>query len=967
MAIDPNDINFKDSLSELNKVEKQFAKVVAEQLNLVKQLGELQTTVAQIGKDVRKEIEETALTTRDYLLKYITPSWREFGDAVSKTFLNFGIDEANKQIQEQEKIIISLYNKKKELIDQQKILSNEAEIIRSSNKQYEAQQEALQLIIDNISYLDELYKKVLPGGSFSGTFTRDVETQLDYFFKKFKIKGADSLSPTILDDLQKELAILKMTKRQNEAILKTYEEEEFGLNKIIKTLIDKIKAEETSGKQRIKDLEEEKKLYQIRNNLIKLATEAYKEFDKVISETGKSQGVLRTEQIKQFEIAQEYASSLDRQLVTTKNLSEAIGDINKTFGTLAGKAMPDAAARVAEMSALLGISNTEAIEFLQTLAEIGNTSFQTQQNMIAVAEATAQANGVPLGTLIKDVATKSAAVRETFRGNTAELVKQAAEVRKLGSALDAAAKSAEALLDFESSVSSELKASALTGTNLNFQAARRAAFAGDYVAQEKAILAEVSKIGDFEKQNIFVKKAIAEATGKSVAELEKMYSVQKTLNEARAKDPKFAAEMEAAQKRLNALRGSPADQKRRAEELAKIEEANKTRAMLFDEAKLQMMIALGKAFEPLANILTKLFIALSKIVTYATASGEKFVAFSAIAIASLAGLGLAFVGLKKLAVSALGLLQFKGLIGKLGKITDVIGKLKTTSAATTPVINSLGAGMGNFMASLGKGVQYSLVLLSLGAAILMIGQGMKLASGHGQEFANVIVVLTLALIGLGLASEVAVAGIAVLFGAGIAISLIGAGMLLLGSGLERAAVGFKALESLFNSLNQLNPVQIATVSSSLVGLALALTLFPFSKFNILVDGFNKIGNAAQSIQLIEKSMKELGNLKPIKLNFEGIAETAAELKNFKNIEMPTIDVNDKDLEAVTNIVKIKDEYTNKIISTLDSVKSEIAGLRSDIKTGIKPVVVMNGRKVSEELAAGIDIYGTPGTVTTRPA
>lgn len=958
-----------------NELEKQLKAAESLAAEARQQLQSLQQSINNIGKTT----ETTASKIFNNISKYITPSWREFGDVVSKTFLGFGIiDGANAKLIQQREILVDIEKRKKSILEQQESATKEKELLGIANTELKNQAEILKELFGLYKNNQGVVYDILDPKTISGTGVRDLDQfakfsekltdeqkkQLENYKDRFGIKEKDlSISQETLKVMQTEYQTLVKNKVKNEDINTQLQARLDALQEIS----DELDKQKKSSENIIEKLKKQIELALTFNNLIKLSVEAYNKFDKTVVELGKSQGVLRTEQIKQFEIAQEYASSLDRQLVTTKNLSEAIGDINKTFGTLAGKAMPDAAARVAEMSALLGISNTEAIEFLQTLAEIGNTSFQTQQNMIAVAEAAAQANGVPLGTLIKDVATKSAAVRETFRGNTAELVKQAAEVRKLGSALDAAAKSAEALLDFESSVSSELKASALTGTNLNFQAARRAAFAGDYVAQEKAILAEVSKIGDFEKQNIFVKKAIAEATGKSVAELEKMYSVQKTLNEARAKDPKFAAEMEAAQKRLNALRGSPADQKRRAEELAKIEEANKTRAMLFDEAKLQMMIALGKAFEPLANILTKLFIALSKIVTYATASGEQFAAFAAIAIASLAGLGFAFVGLKKLAGSALGLLRFKGLGEKLGKITDVIGKLKTTSAATTPVINSLGAGMGNFMASLGKGVQYSLVLLSLGAAILMIGQGMKLASGHGQEFANVLVVLTLALIGLGLASEVAVAGIAVLFGAGIAISLIGAGMLLLGSGLERAAVGFKALENLFNSLNQLNPAQIGMITTSLFGLALALTLFPFSKFNNLVNEFVKLGNAAESIQLIEKSMKELGNLKPIKLNFEGIAETAAELKNFKNIEMPTIDVNDKDLEAVTNIVKIKDEYTNKIITTLDSVKSEIAGLRSDMKTGIKPIVVMNGRRVSEEAAIAMDTYGMPGTVTTRPA
>jgi hypothetical protein len=96
----------------------------------------------------------------------------------------------------------------------------------------------------------------------------------------------------------------------------------------------------------------------------------------------------------------------------------------------------------------------------------------------------------------------------------------------MGSSLESAAKSSEALLNFESSIADELEASALLGADINLEKARAAAFAGDQYGQEKAIMEQMMKLGDISKMDMYSKEALAKATGKSVEELINMQKIQ---------------------------------------------------------------------------------------------------------------------------------------------------------------------------------------------------------------------------------------------------------------------------------------------------------------------------------------------------------------------------------------------------------------------------------------------------------
>ena len=179
------------------------------------------------------------------------------------------------------------------------------------------------------------------------------------------------------------------------------------------------------------------------------------------------------------------------------------------------------------MNKNFGIGFEEASKVNKVMQNLGGlTQAQAAYMSMSVVEMSKLA-GVAPQKVMKDIADNSGNALKYFRGSPAALAKSAVSLAQMGSSLESAAKSSEALLDFESSIANELEASAMLGADLNFEKARAAAFAGDQAAQEQAIMEQMMKVGDIANMNMYNKEALAKATGKEVEELINMQRIQK--------------------------------------------------------------------------------------------------------------------------------------------------------------------------------------------------------------------------------------------------------------------------------------------------------------------------------------------------------------------------------------------------------------------------------------------------------
>ena len=209
------------------------------------------------------------------------------------------------------------------------------------------------------------------------------------------------------------------------------------------------------------------------------------------------------------QLAGEYASDF------LNNISPSISLTGKLVGNLA------------QVGEKLQIGSGAATKLTQIISELNNVGFETASGLID-----STISNLRLGPRIaRDLAQSYDEVTSSFNIGLNSLIEQTKQANELGLSIGQVSKFAEGLLDLQSSISAEFKASAIIGQQINLQKARQLAFEGDIVGALNSTLDQVEAIGGFEKLNFFQRKAIAEATGLSVAELRKEINLRRQLGQ----------------------------------------------------------------------------------------------------------------------------------------------------------------------------------------------------------------------------------------------------------------------------------------------------------------------------------------------------------------------------------------------------------------------------------------------------
>jgi hypothetical protein len=171
----------------------------------------------------------------------------------------------------------------------------------------------------------------------------------------------------------------------------------------------------------------------------------------------------------------------------------------------------------------LGLQNGKSL--YDNLGTVNKTLLaQNQQNKTSFSQKQIQ----------ESIGKASSATRLTLRGSTEELTKAAANAKKLGLEIEDLGKISNSLLDFESSIASEMEAELLTGKDLNLERARGAALNGDAAALAAEISSQIGTSVDFGKKNVIQQEALAKAFGLSRNELADMLVAQESQQKLQA-------------------------------------------------------------------------------------------------------------------------------------------------------------------------------------------------------------------------------------------------------------------------------------------------------------------------------------------------------------------------------------------------------------------------------------------------
>lgn len=699
------------------------------------------------------------------------------------------------------------------------------------------------------------------------------------------------------------------------------------------------------------------------SNFLKIISSGYstmislaEDYDKLLSDTAKAQGTTKDEIDSQYKAIQRVNTGLKSNLASNQEILAGVTSIRKEYA-LTTSQLANIGKESANISRLTGLSVDEAVKFQTTLAEVGNTSVQAQASMTVIAAKAAEAAGVPMGQVMRDVANASSAVRTIFKGNTDELVKQAAEARKLGTNLDAAAKSAEALLNFESSIGAEMKASALLGQSLNFNESRRLAFAGDLIGAEKALQREIEKVGDLDKLNYNQRKALAEVTGKDFGELQRIQTQKKNLLEAERMFPKEAEKMRKAQQELNDLQKKGPEQRKKELELLIKQKTAEAELQKLTQAKQEALNNIGKLLQPIYTFIMSIQTAFFKFISLITNFENSFAKWAASGVAGLATLVAAFFtakfGISKAlswigraageAAAATGEGIGKGLTGVsrgLMRLSVAINKFSFSAVAKISIlmIAMAGAawGVSKALENLGTVGVDQILAFTVGMSVMIVALGaLAFLAGPIGLLSLALMGMALAALGVGGALKMAAPAIDSIGKTLTTLATIVGGVIMkafdtmlglftaLPDVIKGVAVGLTMIANIgFLKLTRA-AAGVAAMSSEIYNLGKNLLTFPIDQFTKITTQIDALSNSAQGLQYAVDSLKQLFGIKLPTIEVTGLETLSSTIQNIgKNLLTFPID----QLSSITTQIDALSNSAQGLQYAVDSLKQ-----LSDIK------------------------------------
>jgi len=206
---------------------------------------------------------------------------------------------------------------------------------------------------------------------------------------------------------------------------------------------------------------------------------------------------------------------------TGKSAKDISKQLIENFGTI-DNVTSNNIKKIGQMSTRFGVATDDLIKFQKGFSDVTGASMDVANDVVRAVGSMASGAGVAAGAVIKDISSNMEAFARFSTEGASGMAKAASEAAKIGSNLGEVVKMADALLNFESSITAEFEAQVLTGKALNLEKAREAALQGDFATLTQEIQQQVGGLGNLQAMNVIQKDSIATALGISVAELTKI-------------------------------------------------------------------------------------------------------------------------------------------------------------------------------------------------------------------------------------------------------------------------------------------------------------------------------------------------------------------------------------------------------------------------------------------------------------
>ena len=223
----------------------------------------------------------------------------------------------------------------------------------------------------------------------------------------------------------------------------------------------------------------------------------------------------------------------------SKDVFDTIAALKSEFGDISNFSK-EVVSGLSVLSTNFGVTAETAGKVQGVLEQIGGLSSETATSLQLQVANMANLAGVAPAKIMEDIAESAEAASTLFRGDVKALAQSAIQARRLGTNLKSVVDTTEKLLDFESGITAELEAAAFVGGQFNLTRARGLAAAGMEVEAQQEILDQIQRSGDFREQNYFTQKALANAAGMEVGEINKLLTNREKLNSLSSEQRKLA-------------------------------------------------------------------------------------------------------------------------------------------------------------------------------------------------------------------------------------------------------------------------------------------------------------------------------------------------------------------------------------------------------------------------------------------
>jgi hypothetical protein len=220
---------------------------------------------------------------------------------------------------------------------------------------------------------------------------------------------------------------------------------------------------------------------------------------------------------------------LNGSMATSTDYLKGMVTLSKELGVNAQASFTqEQITEVAELTEFMGLSAKSA----STLAKLSKKSGQelgvVKENIAASTRDFITSNNVSLNLkdVMEDVGNASASIQVSLGGSVGNLQEAAMQARKLGISLQQVDNIAGSLLDFESSIASEMEAELLTGVQLNLEKARQLSLNNDLAGLSDEIGKNAGINLAFTQGNRIQQEALAKSLGMSRDEMAKMILAQ---------------------------------------------------------------------------------------------------------------------------------------------------------------------------------------------------------------------------------------------------------------------------------------------------------------------------------------------------------------------------------------------------------------------------------------------------------